>query len=460
MPYPLDYVFVNGAQKHDVLTTGGDIIDDIFANTEHVYSNLLRLILPSPSSATAINLKNFIDANNPLNRTRVEILNPAGITQPTVATGNLAGFRYIKFINEGDINGSYPSSHGLSLTSPIILENLGTIRGAGGSGGTGGAGGSGGEGGAGGKGGKGADGTAGVNGADQFCSGGDTAPQFTDMAGFFSGTITSSCGHVLNFNGVCDGNIGNVTLNGVAHAAVANVTGATTLNINTNMGVIEVYVMFGDGAMGAPGSWIVRFDPPAPCVGGIGGVKGIGGDGGLGGAGGSGGSGGWSGGTGGSGQSFSSARTNGTAGGGGGNTGVAGSNGVLGNWGSSGGAGGASPCGGLPGASGFSGNRGGEGGTGGNGGVGGNRGSGGNGGTWATSGTGGLRGASGTSGTAGATGGTGQGIGGLAGVGGSVPTAGGGGNWGASGGGAGRAISGSGNLLAGSVNGTTVGTVA
>ena len=83
--------------------------------------------------------------NNPFNRTRVVVINL--YTQPTVRTGNLAGYD-VTLVNKGNIQGTYSGSNALVLESDMRLVNLdGYIQGAGGDGGTGGNGGRGGDGG-------------------------------------------------------------------------------------------------------------------------------------------------------------------------------------------------------------------------------------------------------------------------------------------------------------------------
>lgn len=105
------------------------------------------LYLTLAQSAGTINLRNIINANNPLNRTEVIVTN--NLTQPRIYSGDLSGLD-VTLINNGEIQANQFSGNGLDIISPMTLTNNGWIRGAGGNGGSGGAGGAGGNGGTGG----------------------------------------------------------------------------------------------------------------------------------------------------------------------------------------------------------------------------------------------------------------------------------------------------------------------
>ena len=109
----------------------------------------LRICLPAPSTNATVNLRTFINANNPNKLTDIEICN--NYVQPTIVTGNLNGLN-VTFTNNSEIQGSNEGATAFSASTPIKLINKGWIRGAGGRGGTGGSGGRGATGGRGGNG--------------------------------------------------------------------------------------------------------------------------------------------------------------------------------------------------------------------------------------------------------------------------------------------------------------------
>ena len=101
----------------------------------------LTLVLPKQYSL--LNLRNYIDTNNPTNQTEVLVIN--NVTNGSIETGDLTGLN-VKFITNSEIQGyraGYADANdvknrGLTITSPIQLINNGWIRGCGGAGGTGG----------------------------------------------------------------------------------------------------------------------------------------------------------------------------------------------------------------------------------------------------------------------------------------------------------------------------------
>ena len=101
------------------------------------------LTLTLPKSYTPINLRHFIDANNPHHDKVIVITN--NVTNCHVDTGDLTGLD-VKLINNGYLQGytipentkkPITQSSGFSATSPITLINNGHIYGAGGWGGKG-----------------------------------------------------------------------------------------------------------------------------------------------------------------------------------------------------------------------------------------------------------------------------------------------------------------------------------
>ena len=89
------------------------------------------LYLTMPQFVKPINLRAYIDAHNPLNYSRIEILNTK--TQPHLNTGNLGG-KYVKLTNKGQFQGSATSgiyTSGITLATKMTLLNYGYVRGAG-----------------------------------------------------------------------------------------------------------------------------------------------------------------------------------------------------------------------------------------------------------------------------------------------------------------------------------------
>ena len=109
---------------------------EAYLNGTIVYRKALELFLPNPgSNNSTINLRTFIDANNPDGYEYIIVYNQ--YRQPTIRTGDLTGLD-VTLINYNEIQGRISGSSGLILESNITLDNQGWIRGAGGTGGTGG----------------------------------------------------------------------------------------------------------------------------------------------------------------------------------------------------------------------------------------------------------------------------------------------------------------------------------
>jgi hypothetical protein len=94
------------------------------------------LKLELPKSYNTIDLKEFIDDNNPQNKDQVMIINKK--IQPSIKTGDLSSFAKVKLVNYSEIQGLASFKHAFTATSDIILDNHGAIRAAGGNGGHGG----------------------------------------------------------------------------------------------------------------------------------------------------------------------------------------------------------------------------------------------------------------------------------------------------------------------------------
>ena len=109
-----------------------------YMNNTLVYKKALELLLPDPNGNNAtINLRSFIDANNPENYESILVIN--NFVQPTITTGDLSGLE-VEFENNGSVLGNANGADALVLTSDVLLNNQGWIKGAGGAGGTGGSG--------------------------------------------------------------------------------------------------------------------------------------------------------------------------------------------------------------------------------------------------------------------------------------------------------------------------------
>lgn len=332
-----DHIFFNGVKNLDIHYNGG-LLGDIHFNGVHSYTSILHLTLTQHTSL--INLRSFINARNPNNRTRVIVTNT--LTQPRLTTGNLSGLT-VELINNGEFQGEAAGRNGMEITSALKLTNNGWIRGAGGNGGKGGTAG------------RGATGAKGANSTKSVTiqkAQTETRAYNWPTNGYRSGranTATNMC-DIMRWDGKqgvhCAGRVSSIPgLSGVFTLAMPYVSDITV----------------GGQYAGAYGNfrikrtWTGPFTTTTPITGGAGGRGGAGGAGGNGGVG----------------QWFRHNKTNG-AGGHGGAAGAAGR--------------GSSPAGGNAGRRGATGYTGGKGG---------------NGGTWATAGS---RGATGSHGSAGAGG--------------------------------------------------------
>jgi len=131
--------YVNSGNKlrewHMKTSQGSFDLFEVYLNGSLVYRKVLELFLPNPSNNTAINLRSFINANNPDNYKVINVYNQ--YIQPTVISGDLSGLE-VSLINLNEIQGSSSGSDALIIQSNMYLDNQGWIRGAGGRGGTGG----------------------------------------------------------------------------------------------------------------------------------------------------------------------------------------------------------------------------------------------------------------------------------------------------------------------------------
>jgi len=108
---------------------------EAYLNGTIVFRKRLELWLPNPSGTSTINLRSFINANNPDGYDTILVYNTH--TQPSITSGDLSGLD-VTFINNGQILGTYSGYNALTLSSYLILINNGWIKGAGGRGGDGG----------------------------------------------------------------------------------------------------------------------------------------------------------------------------------------------------------------------------------------------------------------------------------------------------------------------------------
>ncbi len=105
--------------------------------------NYLYPIIDIPKQYSMLNLREFIDANNPGSDTEIVLINSR--VNCAMETGDLSGLNVV-FKLSGELQGfhngfadpEYDHNNGLTITSPLKLLNTGTISGCGGGGGTGG----------------------------------------------------------------------------------------------------------------------------------------------------------------------------------------------------------------------------------------------------------------------------------------------------------------------------------
>jgi len=128
--------FLGGKRIHTLTyrtATGDKDIAEAYLNGRLVFTKELELTLPAHTSP--VNLRSFIDANNPKGYRNIVITNTR--VQPSIITGDINDLN-VTLINNGEIQGTPSTGYGLKLQSPLKLINNGYIRGKGGDGGKGG----------------------------------------------------------------------------------------------------------------------------------------------------------------------------------------------------------------------------------------------------------------------------------------------------------------------------------
>ena len=129
--------FVNGIGMDEIYHNGSRL-DEMYMNGVIVHKRMLELIIPQQSGV--LNLRTFIDSNNPTSASAITVVN--NLTQPSIRTGDFSGLN-VTFVNNGEIQGLYSGSTALWIESTVTLTNNGSIKGSGGDGGKGGDGGNG-----------------------------------------------------------------------------------------------------------------------------------------------------------------------------------------------------------------------------------------------------------------------------------------------------------------------------
>lgn len=129
---PQEFIEANGVKCY-WLQANGVHIHDLYSDGEYIYSDTLYIDMAAPLGPSTINLRNLVDANNPLGRSHKLIITNSH-TQPRIDTGNLSNFAEVYFINNGSIQANSSSGTAFNIDTPIYLENNGTIYGAGGQG--------------------------------------------------------------------------------------------------------------------------------------------------------------------------------------------------------------------------------------------------------------------------------------------------------------------------------------
>ncbi len=264
------FIEFNNVKRYH-LWFNGNYMNEGYMNGVHVFTTLLRLTLPQ--AVTPVNLRTFINNNNPHGRTRIIVTN--NLTQPRLDTGNLAGLS-VTLVNNGQFQGAAVGDRGMNITSALTVTNNGWIRGAGGNGGRGGNGGAGGA------------GSVGgnrlvnyvINGVTQTWAGntvvhalfaGDPQPNITN--GAFS--MAPSGGNVT-FSGPC-GTPVTVPFDPVSSMAIATVCGTDVYYTDDTQGAHSFTVEAGSYTPQVNGSHVIPGG--AGGVGGVAGVRGNGGQG-------------------------------------------------------------------------------------------------------------------------------------------------------------------------------------
>lgn len=130
LPNNID-TWMNGT-KQDQIFHNGSRITEMYMNGVLVFFK--ELVLELPQYTTEIDLREFINSNNPDNIPRVIVYNY--LTQPKLSSGDMSGLD-VTLINNGEFQGFSSSGDAISITTPLKLINNGWIRGAGGDGGDG-----------------------------------------------------------------------------------------------------------------------------------------------------------------------------------------------------------------------------------------------------------------------------------------------------------------------------------
>ena len=193
------------------VTNDGITVRSAYTQFTHTVSTTY-LVLDIAKQYSTLNLREYIDANNPLNKTDIYLTNSKVNCQ--FETGDLSVFNAVELNNTGEIqafsrtDGVITGSTeecGLRITSSIKLLNSGYIRGCGGKGGSGG---------------KGADDTYLVYSYSTSYS--FVACQQTTGGNYWAGVIVYNNDHLLTWNGVDSGFRGNI---GTTWISIAGLSG-------------------------------------------------------------------------------------------------------------------------------------------------------------------------------------------------------------------------------------------
>ncbi len=142
MGIPLTYVDGNGPLTDWFFTEENGTTTDLryaYMDNVLVFEKALNLILPCNPSYTSLNLRTFINNNNPYGFRIINVLLPSSCStcsHPTIHSGNTSGL-YVVLNIEGSLESGSTTSAALNLTSAITVQNNGCIRGWGGNGGRG-----------------------------------------------------------------------------------------------------------------------------------------------------------------------------------------------------------------------------------------------------------------------------------------------------------------------------------
>ena len=131
-PIPDDVETYMGGTDLDSIFFNRISILEMYFNGDLVFYGDITLYLPQ--YATDIDLRKFIDDNNPDGLKKIRVIND--LVQPSLFTGDMTGLN-VTLVNNGEFLGTNPSSTAVTITSPIVLENTGWFKGAGGNGGNG-----------------------------------------------------------------------------------------------------------------------------------------------------------------------------------------------------------------------------------------------------------------------------------------------------------------------------------